>query len=204
MSDRVEKFLEEFELAIEAAGRGSTTESTVKAALRRSRQLTDLLESLAESGLLASSVTPQNLRALHDELSAASQSSLPAPLIADAKALMRVVEDGIVGGDIERLRGALRRAEELDKATRRKPRARQPPLATAIRARCVDCSTIVAGQRSGGATNWNLVTRRVRDHERGNHGDDPTELRDDLASARQRLDSGDELVTAGRYELGQL
>jgi hypothetical protein len=50
MSDRVEKFLEEFELALDAAGRESATESTVKAALRRSQQLSELLEERVSEG----------------------------------------------------------------------------------------------------------------------------------------------------------
>jgi hypothetical protein len=200
MSDEVEQFLVQFEAAIDASERGSTTKLTLRNAIRRSRGLAESLDELAASGVHPVSVTSSALKALQDELAAESTQSALLPLIADAKALVTVVEGGIIDGDLERLRATLEHAEKVEISKRRRRGERLPKLAIRIRARCVDCDEVVVGQQRGTA-NWSAVVRQVCGHEHERHGEDSAELRGSLLNLRPQLDDGDERVAAGRYEL---
>lgn len=203
VSDRIEKFIDELEAATDARERQMRSKVLVEQSERRAGRLAESLEALAETGFSTGAVTLDDVHALRVELAAVRDAAPLDPLIANAKALLTVVEDGLVDGDGSRLRAALARAEELASATARPRGEGQPHLASPIKVRCTSCETIVVGRRRGGV-NWNAVTKELRDHERERHGEYSTELRDDMRRAHERLDAGEALVEAGRYQLGSL
>lgn len=200
MSDRVDGFLDEFEMALEACRRRSESTRILERAIRQARQLASTLESLASSGLVAASVTSKALEALCSELSGLETSPDLEPLIANAKALLVVVEDGIIDGDADRLRRTLARAGELTHVPRQKRGAYGRPLSPPVRVRCTTCDDVVVGRRQG-AANWSNVVGVLRNHEHDRHGGYGAELRDSLARSRRRLDQGEDDVEAGRYQL---
>lgn len=202
MTDRVEKFLSEFESAIDTAGRQRQASRDVATAERVARQLADLLDQLASIGVFPSTVPPEDVRALADELGSVRTSVNLVPLIDNGRALVTVIEDGIVDGDLVRLRAALSKAEALNEP----PRARgegQTRLATPVRVRCATCDEVVVGRRRAGALNWNAVTKELRDHERERHGGYSVEARDALRDALGVVRAGEHEVTAGRYVISQ-
>ena len=110
MTDRIEKFVEEFEAAIETHVRHSDTKRSTAAAVRQSARLAELLAQLSSVGLVTTAVTQDDLRALCDELTEAGAVPELEPMIAHARALLTVIEDGLVDGDAERLRVAVARS----------------------------------------------------------------------------------------------
>ncbi|MGQ0823742.1 MAG: hypothetical protein ACT4OX_01715 [Actinomycetota bacterium] len=203
MTDKVEKFVNEFEAAIDAVARNTSSKRSVDLARRHATQLAASLEGLAAAGLTTAAVTSDDLEALDAELTAVREAPQLDPMIEKAKALVTVVEDGLVDADATRLRAALKRSEELTRTSGRVRGEGQPRLAKAVRARCSSCDDIIVGRRREGALNWNALTKSIRDHERDHHGGYSEDLRDDLRRARGRLDAGDSPVEAGRYELRQ-
>lgn len=197
MTDRVEKFLSEFESAIDAADRQRSTTRDVASAERAARQLLELLDRLAAGGVFPAAVPAEDIRSLADELGSVRAPVGLGPLIENGRALVTVIEDGIVDGDLDRLRAALARAEELGEPPRTRGEG-QPRLAIPVRARCTTCDEVVVGKRRS-ASNWNAVTKELRDHERERHGGYSGEARDALRAALDRVRAGEEAVAAGRY-----
>jgi hypothetical protein len=201
VNDRSQDIVEGIEGALETRARAYQSKRYVDLAVRQSSQLAESLERLAAAGLVTALVTPEDLLALRDELSAFQKAPRLEPLIASVTSLLAIAGDELVEGDAARLRAALNRAQEVVNSTER-PRAEgQPQLPTPVRVRCTSCDDIVVGRRSA-ALNWHAVTKQVRDHERDRHGGYSEELRDDLRRAHDRLNAGEKLVEAGRYEIG--
>ena len=203
MSDPVEMFVEEFEAAIETRLRDSERKRHVGMALRQSHQLAESLDRLARSGLITAVVTADDLRALGKELESAQVVADLEPLIVKARALVTVVENGIIEGDLDRLRASLGRAAELthQSADRSGPSRRR--LTSPVRVTCTTCDEIVVGRRGDGALSWIHLLKELRDHEREQHEEFTERLRDNLRRAHERLDAGDTFLEAGRYELRQ-
>lgn len=203
MSDPVEKFIEEFEAAIEGSLRGSERRRHIGLALRQTHQLADSLDRLAGSGLITVLVTADDLRALHQELERGHNGTELGPLIVKAKALITVVENGIVDGDLDRLRSALDRAGELTPRSVGRSGPSRRRLTSPVRVTCTTCDDIVVGRRGEGALSWTHLLKELRDHESEQHDEFTERLREELRRVRERLDAGDALLEAGRYELRQ-
>lgn len=132
MNESVERFIEEFEDAIEAGARRSDRKRVVDRAIGQVERLADSLDRLAGSGLVTAAVTSDDLRALIDELSNDQSRPDLAKLAAKASALVTVVEEGIVDGDVARLRAALARAVEVAPSTPRQRGVGRPRMPTPI------------------------------------------------------------------------
>ncbi len=130
MSDRVEKFVAEFEHAIDAQARQRDHQATLELAIVAAQRLERALEQLADAGIAPTAMSLDDLQALRRELAPAAEQVDLRPLIDNAKALLVVVEDGIVDGDAARLRSALGRATAVSQlAARPTPAgARSPRL----------------------------------------------------------------------------
>ena len=66
--------------------------------------------------------------------------------------------------------------------------------------RCIDCGIVIVGMRQP-ASNWNAITKVIRQDERDLHGGYTEELRDELSRGLRELRSGQVVVAAGRYEI---
>lgn len=100
MSERVDRFIEELEVAIDSHARATDRKQVISRVVRHAELLADLLDSLAGSGLSTAAVTPDDLRALREELEGRGPKEL-GPLALKARALLTVVEEGLVEGDPE-------------------------------------------------------------------------------------------------------
>lgn len=203
VTDRVEKFIEEFGLAIDASRSHATDSALINAAAREAAQLAETLERLSQRQGALSSVSAADLRSLQEELSSLRQTPSLEGLLTNGRALLQVVEDGIIDGDANRLRSLLTEAESLSGPRNRSRAPGQIHLEVPAKARCVECDDLLVGRRQP-ALNWNAITKVIRDHERDRHGGYSEELRDELSQGLRRLREGDAIVTAGRYKIGVL
>ena len=202
MTDRVEKFTQEFESAIDTHRRFASDRSTIAAAKREAGQLASTLDRLALAHGAATTLSPSDLRTLHDELEAMGPPPLDQ-LLANARALLQVVDDGIIDGDATLLRALLAEAEAISPVRQRDRSSGQTHLDTPAKAICLECDDLLVGRRQP-ALNWNAITKVIRDHSRDCHGGHTDEIRDQMSQALRDLRTGKEVVTAGRYRIGQL
>jgi hypothetical protein len=130
MSDRVEKFVAEFEAAIDRRSAQIEHKAEKARVLRAGQLLGQSLDELAKTGFVVQSITRDDVRALEEELAAVDEPTDLRPLVENARALLVVVEDGIVEGDTPRLRAALGRAEAISQSIKQpvKRSARSAPL----------------------------------------------------------------------------
>ncbi len=119
MSDRVEKFVAEFEHAIDAQARQGQNQAALELAGVAAQRLERALDQLAAAGITPAAVSIDDLQALRAELTPSTDQADLRPLIDNAKALLVVVEDGIVDGDAARLRAALGRATAVSQGVTR-------------------------------------------------------------------------------------
>jgi hypothetical protein len=203
MADRVDKFLDDLDSALEAEERRRERGPLLETAARHASRLADALDELERTGWTSTTVAGDEVRGLYDEVSRASTARDLPLLVENARALLKVVEDGIVDGDPARLRAGLERAQALTRTSARSRGKDQPHLPRPIRVSCRTCDTGVVGHRHGGASNWNAVTKTLRDHEREQHDGYSPEIRDELRRALDRIRAGDEEVVAARYVLRQ-
>lgn len=203
MSERVEKFIDDFEKAIENRVELIDRRPRIQSTTRQAARLADLLDELRSSGLTTGSVSSHDIHALIKELSSGSDSVEWRQLLDNARALVTVMEDGIVEGDIDTLRSVLTRAESLPQGVARKGRRGDPNLPKPIRVSCTSCDAVIAGRREG-SRNWNGITKRIRDHERSDHEGYSSETRNALRPALQLLPSGKGSVEAARYILSEI
>jgi hypothetical protein len=203
MTDRVDKFLDELDSAVEAEERRRVRGPLIEAAARLAARLVEALVELERSGWTATTIASDEVRAMHEELAGAETRRDLPQLVENALALLKVVEDGIVEGDPDRLRASLERAQALLQSNTKSRGKDQPHLPRPIRVTCRTCETVVVGHRHGGALNWNAVTKTLRDHEREKHDGYSAEIRDELRRALDRIRAGDEDVVAARYVLHQ-
>src|SRR5579884_4028614 len=96
MSDRVEKFLSEFESAIDAASRQRNTIRDLGSAERAARHLLELLDHLAAAGVFPATVPAEDIRSLADELGSVRAPVSLVALIENGRALVTLIQDGIV------------------------------------------------------------------------------------------------------------
>lgn len=127
MSERVDKFVEELEDAIDSHARASERKQIISRVVRDAERLAELLDSLAGSGLPTTSVTPDDLRTLREELEGREPEELE-PLALKARALLTVVEEGLVEGDAERLKAVLSRVDEVARSARGARRRTDTPI----------------------------------------------------------------------------
>jgi hypothetical protein len=204
VTDSVDQFLKGFERAVKDRVRQTETRSLITLATRQSSRLADMLDDLQGTGFELRSVTPDDLRSLEGELASIGNADHWRSLVRDARALLQVLDNGIVDGDAERLRAALELAEDLERTVSRRAGGRIR-LPRPVRVACATCNDVVVGRRPTGASNWNGVMKRLRAHERDRHGGYKSETRDDLGRAREDLlVSDEETVEAGRYLFTQL
>jgi hypothetical protein len=204
MTDSVDQFLKEFERAVRERARHVETKSLIAAVNRQSSRLADMLDELKSTGFDLRSVTPDDLRSLVEEASNIGDSDDWRSLIRDARALLQVLDNGIVAGDAGRLRAALELAEDLERTASKEPGGRIH-LPRPVRVACATCDDVVAGSGPTGAANWNGIMKRLRDHERDRHGEYSGETRESLGRAREKLTiPGEEAIEAGRYSFVRL
>lgn len=200
--DRVEKFIDEFATALDLQRRHAESADLIRSAIREAARLAESLTRLSEAGESPRSVTPADLSSLEAELSPLDNPPALAPLITNGRALLQVVEDGIVDGDGSRLSQLLSDATAFSGARHRDRSGDTTHLPVPVTVRCLDCDRLVVGNRQP-AVNWNAITKAVRDHQRDQHGGHSTDLRDQLSEALRALRSGASSVTAGHYEIRQ-
>lgn len=202
MPDRVDKFIEDFQSAIDARRRYSKDSQLITGTTRRATKLAADLDRLARIQGMPRMMDPADLRALAEELTAWQQQPALDSLVTNGRALLRLVEDGIIDGDAVRIQALLAEAESVSRLGKKLPPSGPRRLNTHAKARCMDCQSDLIGR--GGSVNWGLIAKRIRDHEREQHGTYTSALGDELRRGLQGLRGGSTRVKAGRYEVGQL
>lgn len=203
VANRVDEFTEQFESVIAEHRLYVESLPLLDSASRQAARLGDTLEQLADSAGVMKSVSPADIRSLQQELSSLKPASGLEGHVTKARALLQVIDDGLVDGDATRLRLLMAEAESISPARTRTRSSAQIHLPTPARARCVECDSVIVGMRQA-AGNWNAITKVIRDHERDVHGAYSEALRDELTDGLARLRAGEALVVAGRYEIGSL
>lgn len=175
----------------------------IAAAGRQAARLAETLEELGNVAGVMQSVSRTDLDSLQRELGSLQPMPALEGLLANARALLQVIADGIVDGDPDRLRLLMSEAESLHAPRARSRNSGQIHLPAPVKARCLECDDFIVGKRQP-AFNWYAITKAVRDHEREVHGVYTEFLRDELNEGLAGLRGGGITITAGRYEIGGL
>lgn len=149
MSDRVDTFLREFESAIDDHLGHEQRARLVARTGRLAEQLSESLHQLADLGVHTRNVTTHDLQELLEELLIPNDPAELGPMMTKASALVTVLEDGLVDGDIDSLRALLERASTVAGTVRARRRRANRTRSTPIDILALEGRTFTNNSRRG-------------------------------------------------------